>query len=474
MPEKQSNNGNMTRGVETLLGEPKRAIIKLALPMITAMSIQTAYNLADAAWVSGIDVNALSAVGFFFPFLMLIMALANGLGVGAGSAISRNIGAGEKKRAGRTAEHSIVLILIIAISFTGLMLLGQKHIFSLMGAGLALEKTLSYSTIMFSGSIFFFFGQTANNILRSEGDANRAMLAMILGAGLNILLDPFFIYRFPLPFSSVYVGLDLGLPGAAYATILSMGITNLLLIFWLFIKKNTYVNFHFLHFKWYKPILKDIFKVGFPATIAQASMAINMFAVMRIISHVNGTAGVAIFNAGWRIVMIAILPLLGMATAVTAVCGAAYGAKRIDKMDKAYLFAILLGLGAETFIALMTFIFAPFIVKVFTWSEQTRALAPDIINMLRILAFSYPTIAGGMLSSAMFQGTGHGHYSLFLTVLRTIILALSFSYLFAIIFGMGQRGVYFGLISGNISTSIISFFWARYFIHKQKKKFTGK
>ena len=101
-----------TKGVETLLGDPEKAIIKLSLPMIAAMSVQTIYNLVDAIWVSGIGADALAAIGFVYPFFFLAMGLSNGLGVGAGSAISRRIGARDKPGADNVAVHTLSLIHI--------------------------------------------------------------------------------------------------------------------------------------------------------------------------------------------------------------------------------------------------------------------------------------------------------------------------------------------------------------------------
>ena len=105
-------------GVETLLGNPKRAIIKLAIPMMVAWSVQTLYNVVDALWVSGLGPDALSAVGFFFPFFFLLMALAGGLGVGGSAAVSRKIGAKDKKGADSVASHTIALMFLSKLSLS--------------------------------------------------------------------------------------------------------------------------------------------------------------------------------------------------------------------------------------------------------------------------------------------------------------------------------------------------------------------
>jgi len=455
---KQKSTEHQTKGVKTLLGDPKKAIVKLSIPMIIAMSAYTIYNLTDAIWVSGIGPEALAAVGFFFPFFMFLMALANGLGIGGGAAISQCIGRRDKEGANSVAVHTIVIILILTTLFMIPLLLFTRFIFKIMGAKDALDMTVSYSRIMFSGTLLVFFAHVANAILRSEGDANRAMVAMLTGSGLNIILDPIFIY-----------GFKLGVAGAAYATVLSMAIASLLLFYWLFIQKKTYVSFHFKGFRFKGYILSDIFKVGIPASLAQASMSVMMFILIILISRIGSDDAVAVFTTGWRVVMIAILPLLGIATAVTSVSGATFGARKYNKLDIGYLFAVKMGFIIEIGIAIFTFFCAPYITKIFTWAPETARLTNNIITMLKYMCLFYPAVAGGMLSSAMFQGTGRGITSLVITLIRTLILSAPCAVLFAFILNQGVNGIYTGMLVASWTSSIIAFGWARLFITGLKK-----
>ena len=154
---KVTDHGHQTKGVKTLLGDPKKAILKLSIPMIIAMSAHTIYNLADAIWVSGIGPEALAAVGFFFPFLMLLMAFSVGLGIGGGAAISQRIGAKNKEGANSVAVHTIVIMIFLSVLFMIPLLLFTRDIFIIMGAKDALDMTVSYSQIMFGGTLLIFF-----------------------------------------------------------------------------------------------------------------------------------------------------------------------------------------------------------------------------------------------------------------------------------------------------------------------------
>ena len=447
-----------TGGIKTLLGDPKKAVIKLAVPTIVAMSVTTIYNLVDAIWVSGLGADALSALGFFFPFLFMSMALATGLGVGGGSAICRAIGAKDKAGADNIAVHTIVIMLLLAVVFTIPLFIFTEDIFVLIGAGRTVALATSYGRIMFAGTVVIFFTNVANAILRGEGDARRAMLAMVTGAGINIVLDPIFIYT-----------LGMGVSGAASASVLSMGVSSLLLSYWLFFKKDTYVSFDFRNFRFDVKILKDIFSVGLPASVQQLSMSFMMLVMNLIIVKVGGTDGVAVFSTGWRVTTIAILPLLGIATSVVAVTGAAFGAGAFRKLNITYSYALKLGIAIEVCMAIATFILAPQITAIFTQAEGSARIADDLVTFLRVICVFYPTVAFGILSSSVFQGTGRGMNALVVTILRTLVLTLPLSWIFAFILDLGLPGIWCGMVVGNIIGTLTAFVWVKIFIRNLLK-----
>ncbi len=448
-----SSQKGETKGVKTLLGDPKKAIIKLALPMIAAMSVQTIYNLVDAFWVSGLGVDALAAIGFVYPFFFMAMALSNGLGVGTGSAISRRIGARDKMGAGNVAVHTIIIMVLLATVFTIPLLVFVDELFALIGAGKTFDMAVAYGRVIFAGSILIFFTNIANAILRSEGDAMRAMYALALGAGLNIVLDPIFIYTF-----------GLGVAGAAWATLVSLGISSIIMLNWLLIKKDTYVSFKFSDFKCDKEIVKDLFGVGLPASVMMLSMSFMMLIMNVIIVMVSSTDGVAIYSTGWRVVSIAVLPTIGIATAVVPVTGAAFGARAFEKVSIAHLYAVKIGFLMEAVIAVATFIFAPQIAAVFTQAEGAAHIASDLTIFLRIICLLYPTISFGMLSSSVFQGTGKGMNALLVTVLRTLILTPLLAVVFAFNLGLGLVGIWWGLVVANTIGVAVAFSWVRLYI----------
>jgi putative MATE family efflux protein len=444
------NDEQKTEGVKTLLGEPKKAIIKLSGPMVIAMLAQTAYNLADGIWVAGLGSNALAAVGLFFPFIMLLIGLSSGLGVGGSAAISRRIGEQNKEGADNTAIHTILIGMGVGLAISLPFIPFLDSIFSSMGAsGEATTMAAEYARILFFGAVFIFFANIGNAILRGEGDTKRAMYALVFSSVLNIVLDPIFIYT-----------LDLGIAGAAWATLISMILAAALFFYWMFVTRDTFVNLQRRDFQPDRAIMREILGVGIPSSVAMLSMSFSVFLLNLIILQIEGNDGVAVFTTGWRIVSFGTLPLLGIATGVTAVTAAAYGAHNPDKLEIAFMYAIKIGIIVELAVATIVFVFAPQITAVFTYSEDAQILADDIILFLRYTAVFYPSVPLGMLTSALFRGINKGMNALIVTIIRAVILQVSIAYILGITVGYGLEGVWLGIVTGNLLAGIaVTFPW---------------
>ena len=458
MPEK------ITSGVKTLLGDPKKAILKLSGPMIIGMLVQSLYNIADGIWVAGLGPDALAAIGLFSPVFMGIIAFAIGISVGGSSAISRKIGAKDKNKADSAAIHTLLLGFATGIILTAALFPFLKEIFLSTGArGKVITMVLSYSRILVVGTMIIVFTNVGTGILRGEGDMKRAMYAMILGSGLNIVLDPVFIYTFKM-----------GVVGAAWATLISICTTAVLLIFWLFVKKDTYVNIRFTGFVFEKSITKEILRVGIPSSFSQLSMSVAMFILNAIIVKVGGTGGIAVFTSAWRIMMFGVIPLVGIAIGVTAVTGAAYGAKDIDRLDTAYLYGIKMGFLMETAVAILILIFAHPLAFLFTYSKSAASISNSLVSAFRILVWFLPGVPFGMLTSSMFQGIGKGENSLAITIFRTLIMQVLFAYFFGITLKFGLSGVWWGIVSGNIIAAAAGYLWGRLMVKALRKTVENK
>lgn len=457
------NLGEKTEGVTLITGDPKKAIIKLSGPLIVAMILTSAYNLVDAIWVSGLGGNALAAVGFVTPLYMILVGLSNGIGAGATSAISRCIGAKNQEGMNNSAMHSLVITIVISLILTALLEIFLNPVLLTLGAGETIGMAMEYGRVTFAGTILMLFTGAAYGVLRSEGDTMRTMHAMIISSLVNIVLDPILIYM-----------AGWGIAGAAWATVISQALVIMILLYWFFIKKDTFVN---LSWKYFKPDLKvtrSILKVGLPASAEFLVMSVVVSILNIILVQVAGTDAVAVYSAGWRVVMMAIIPLVAVGTAVITVSGVAFGAREYQNLSIAHTYSMKVGLAVASITSVMTFILAPYIAQIFAYSPETAYLAIAIAAFLQVMCVFYIFVPLGIMSSSVFQGVGKGITSLILTILRQLLFVALFAYLLAIHFNLGQQGVWWGIVAGNISGGVVAFIWARLYISRIQKLILNK
>ena len=223
------------KNVELMRGEPEIAVRKLAIPIMISMLLTASYNIVDGIWVAGLGQAAIAGIGFVTPIFMILNGVSVGLGNGATSSISRAVGAKDHERANKSATHALLIFVLASILLTVVLLLIQEPLIKTYGAsGQSLAEGLKYGTPLFLGLFGFMLANGGSGILRGEGDMTRAMYAMIVSVVLNFILDPIFIYI-----------LNLGSAGASLATIISSLGSATVIMYWILIKKDTYVHVTF-------------------------------------------------------------------------------------------------------------------------------------------------------------------------------------------------------------------------------------
>ncbi|MBI5458626.1 MATE family efflux transporter [Methanobacterium sp.] len=461
-PDADDSSGNLgekTEGVTLITGDPKKAIIKLSGPLIVAMILMSAYNLVDAIWVSGLGGNALAAVGFVTPLFMILVGLSNGIGAGATSAISRCIGARNQEGVNNTAMHTLVITIIISVILTILLEIFLEPLLMFLGAGNTIDLAVSYGRVTFAGTILMLFTGAAYGILRSEGDTKRTMNAMIISSVVNIVLDPVLIYL-----------AGWGIAGAAWATVISQALVSVVILYWFLKKKDTFTTLSWKYFKPDLKVSKSILGVGLPAS-AEFLVMSGVTAILNVILvMVAGTDAVAVYSAGWRVVMMAIIPMAAVGTAVVTVSGVAHGSRKYKNLRIAHNYSIKVGTVIALITSVITFVFAPYIAKIFAYSPETAYLAPTIASFLQVMCLFYLFVPPGIMSSSIFQGVGKGVTSLILTVFRQLLFIAIFAYILAITLKLGQQGVWWGIVAGDIAGGIVAYVWARLYISRIEKQ----
>ena len=449
------------KNVELMRGNPEKAVKTLAIPIMISMLLTASYNIIDGIWVAGLGQSAIAGIGFVTPIFMILNGVSVGLGNGATSSISRFVGAKNHEGANQSAAHSLLIFLVASILLTAILLFAQEPLLRAYGAsGQNLAEGLKYGTPLFLGLIAFMFGNGGSGILRGEGDMKRAMYAMIISVTLNAILDPIFIYV-----------LGFGSAGASLATIVSALGSASTIMYWILIKKDTYVNVNLREFKFNPEIAKDILKVGIPASMDMFMMSIAVSLYLVFISTIGGEFGIASFTSGQRLYLFAIMPLTAIGSAVAAVSGSAFGAKNGDYLSRAHLYGVKFGIVFGTAVTIILVAFAPQLATLFAYTKETAVLVPEITRFLRIASLCLPLTAAGMTSSFMYQGIGKGTISLGWTIIREVIFTVTATYTLGIILGWGLVGIWTGLAVGRTLASILNFAFARYTINKVRAKF---
>ena len=454
MAEIQEKNEN----IEMITGDPKRAIIKLSIPMMISMFLITLYNLADSIWVSGLGADALAAIGFISPLFMVLVGLGGGIGAGANSLIARNIGADNYKEANNAGLHAIFLSIVVSAIFTVIMLVAMIPILELMGAGDSIEYAASYGYIIFGFLFIFVLSGVLSAIFRSEGDMRRATIAIAVTSILNMILDPIFIYV-----------LNLGMMGAAWATIISCTISVAIMGYWIWGKKDLFLDLTPKNFKYKGKILLDIFEVSIPSTLENVIFSALAIIINSMLVLVAGTSAVAVYTASLRIVQLAIIPLIGIGTAILTVAGVAYGAHNYENLKIGHSYSIKLGFVVSIILGGIMVIFSNELATAFSYTSASAALAPEIATAIRVLSLFVLAVPHGMMSSMMFQGVGKGTYSLIITLLRSLILESVCAYVFCFTFGWGLIGIYAGVVFGCFLGGTFGYVWAKFFIKRFKE-----
>jgi putative MATE family efflux protein len=452
----KSSSTKLNKNVELLLGDYKKSVIKLSIPNMIAMLIQTLNNLVDAVWVAGLGPSSLAAMGLFFPIYMIVISIATGIVLGTSSAIARRIGAKDYKGANSVAEHSIILAIIVGFLTTVVGILSLGFVLKFRGAsGLAIQKAQDYGFIIFLSSIFTMFNNSAIGILRGEGDSKRPMYIVLFSSVLKMVLAPIFIYAFKF-----------GIEGAAWATNISIFVASAMFLYLLIFSKKTFLNVTFKGFSLDREILYDISIVGFPTALAQIMMSVAIYFLNFFAAKAAGDLGLASFTGAWRIINLGTLTIIGVSSAVTTVTGAAYGAKDIKKLEGALNYAIKFAEYFAIGAMLVIFFFSKPLALIFSYSKSSSLLLENVSQALKILCIFLPGTPFGMLTSGMFQGIGHGYKSLVATILRTIIFQVFWTWIFVDGFRMSLTGVWLGIVIGNTTAFIIIYTWGRLTIKK--------
>lgn len=445
--------------IDLIMGNPRKALNKLAFPTIFSMLLMFLNNLIDSFWVAGINADALAALGFISPLYLVIIGLGTGVGAGANSLISRYVGAKRIEDANNAVMHSIILTFIVSIIVLIVGIFFLDDLVVLLGAGSVRTYCLSYGEIIFLLNIVFLLPNVTASIFRAEGDVERATNPLILTAVLNMIIDPILIY-----------GLDLGIFGAGLATVIASLAGYILMIYWISVKKDTFFKFKFSHYKRKMNIYREILVVSLPAATEEIIFALVAIILNYLIMTTAGVSEVASFTICWRMITIAFIPCMAIGIATITVSGVAYGGRNWPNFNETIKYSTLISLIITVIICATFYFFAYPICDVFNFQAGNPALVNRSAEILQLLVFYNVLIPFGATAAYVYQGVGSGFKSLALTIMRELVLSMLFAYIMGITLNMGVFGVYLGAIIGMNLGSIIGFIFIWIFNMKFKRQ----
>ena len=408
-----------------------KLMVRMGIPMILSMALQAVYNIVDSAFVGNMKVGseaALNALTLVFPVQMLMVAVGIGTGVGTNAFLARTLGQGKNEKAARVAGNSLFLGVIIYAVCLLFGIFGVKaYISSQTVDPEVISMGTSYLKICCVSSFGIIFFSLFEKLLQATGRSLYSTIGQVVGAAINIILDPIMIYGIgPVP--------EMGVEGAAYATVIGQ-VVSAVLLFIFHIKLNK----EFEHgVKYLKPdgaIIKDIYVIGLPAIIAQALMSIMVY-VMNLILKFSPSAQTA-YGLFYKVQQFVLFLAFGLRDAITPIIAYAYGMgnkKRIkDGIKYGIIYtAILMVIGM-----LITELFPGAFATLFNAGQSRKYF----IGAMRVISISFIFAGINVAYQGIYQALCGGIESLVISLLRQLVLILPLAGIFSIFVRNGQAGV---------------------------------
>ena len=429
---------------QKVLGEEKvsKLLLQFSVPAIIGMMVTTLYNIVDRMYIGNIpEVGglALTGVGITMPIMTIILAFGMLVGIGTSARISLKLGEHKHEEAEKHLGNAFSLILIISVLITIIGLLFMNPILEMFGASADTKiYAAQYMQIIFIGTIFNMISFGLNHSIRSDGNPKIAMFSMLIGAGVNIILDPIFIF-----------GLGLGVQGAAIATVISQ-IASTIWVLYYFTKGKGSIKINRNNIKLSKAVIISIFSIGMSPFAMQIAQSIVQVLANNALKTYGGDLAIGAMTIISSISMIFMMPLFGLNQGAQPIIGYNYGAKKYNRVKKAVNIPVIIA----TIIVSVGWIliqFAPeLLIRVFSSDNSILEMSK---TGLRVFLFMLPVLGFQTISSNYFQSIGQAKISMFLSLLRQVILLIPCLMILPNVGGLGLMGVW---LAGPVADGLAS------------------
>lgn len=428
-----------------LKGDILKALITLSIPIIINNFIQNLFNLVDAFWVGKISSVHFAATSFVWPVNFLFVSLGIGISIAGTSLLSQLVGADKIKEAKEYASQIMVVSILAALSFTVIGYAISPYIIKAMGADAELAHLSNiYLRITFLDLTFMFIYFNINSIMSAQGNTVTPTMLSGLSAILNIILDPIFIFAF-----------DLGIAGAALATLVSRVLLAIVGIFFLF-KEGNKIKPSFNNFNFNKKILKDVLRVGFPSSVGQAGSAIG-FMVLNGFVVSYGTATLAAFGMVNRITSLVMQFSQGIGAALTSVVGQNIGASQFDRVSQAFNKSVKIAVSIGVIGCILLIAFDKQLIDFFIQSKDDPLVISQGISFLRFISLSMPFLGIFSVFQGLFQGSGNTKFSMAMEIGRLWFVRIPMILFFKYFTDAGATGIWFSMSVSNLLVCVYGY-----------------
>ena len=395
-----------------------KLILSMSIPMMLSMLIQALYNIVDSMFVAQISENALTAVSLAFPAQNLMIAVATGTGVGINATLSRSLGEKNFQKANRIAIHALFLAFMSFLAFAVFGLFFAEHFFLAQTRDPEIvEMGTAYTRICLGLSVGIFSQFCFERLLQSTGRTSLAMCTQLLGAIINIVMDPILIF-------GLCGAPRMGVAGAAVATVVGQIVAAIVGLI-VNIKCNHDIHIRRENIRWDPIVAKEIYRVGIPSIIMQSISSVMTFGMNKILFVFTPTA-TAVFGAYFKIQSFVFMPIFGLNNGMVPIISYNYGAARPQRVWKT------IRLSNITAMAIMVVGFAIFqlfpstLLELFDASETMLAIG---VPALRIISVSFLLAGFCIIAGSVFQAIGNPVYSLIVSVCRQMVVLLPVAWL---------------------------------------------
>lgn len=417
------------------------AIVRLAIPAVVSMVVMAIYNMADTYFVSISPEGYLgtAAVSVFMPVMLFTQALSILFAAGGAAYLSRLLGAKEKEKAGRTATTTIIMSFLSGVLVAVIGCIFAKPLLLVLGASdSTIALALDYAIVLLLASPIQLTNMAFNNLLRAEGSAVQSMVGMVVGAVLNMILDPIFIFTF-----------GMGVMGAAVATAISQGVAFIILSSHYF-RKKTVAQFKLKGFHFDHEIISYIVRIGMSTFLTQFLAAVS-FAIINIYAKPYGDAAIAAFGIVNRIQFLGFALIFGFAQGYQPVAGYNFGAHRFDRLKTAMRFGIIVALIIGALVTLACNLLAPQMMTLFTTDAYVMEIG---VPALKWFTAGFTITAFTLIMMMTHQAFGRAGGALILSISRQGVCLIPAVVILAVT--QGLKGIMISPLVSDVISGVIA------------------